>query len=56
MKRQRYDIFISYRRKGGDVTARSIYDRLTMMGYRVSYDIETLRVNLEDMTVRSSTR
>ena len=43
MKRQRYDIFISYRRKGGDVTARSIYDRLTMMGYRVSYDIETLR-------------
>lgn len=40
---QKYDIFISYRRKGGDATARLFYERLTAMGYRVSYDIETLR-------------
>lgn len=38
-----YDIFISYRRNGGDATARLFYERLTAMGYRVSYDIETLR-------------
>ena len=40
---KKYDIFISYRRKGGDATARLFYERLTAMGYRVSYDIETLR-------------
>ena len=38
-----YDIFISYRRIGGIDTARTFYDRLTAMGYRVSFDIETLR-------------
>ena len=38
-----YDIFLSYRRIGGIDTARTFYDRLTTMGYRVSFDIETLR-------------
>ena len=38
-----YDIFISYRRNGGFETARLIYDRLTNLGYRVSFDLETLR-------------
>ena len=38
-----YDVFISYRRIGGIDTARTFYDRLSAMGYRVSFDIETLR-------------
>lgn len=38
-----YDIFISYRRDGGDATARLIYDRLTDDGYRVAFDLESLR-------------
>lgn len=39
----KYDIFISYRREGGDELARLIYDRLTARGYRVFFDIESLR-------------
>ena len=31
----KYDIFISYRRDGGDTLAQLIYDRLTARGYRV---------------------
>lgn len=38
-----YDIFISYRRKGGDVTAKHLYDLLTRDGYSVSFDVDTLR-------------
>lgn len=39
----KYDIFISYRRDGGEITARIIRDRLTELGYRVFFDVETLR-------------
>lgn len=39
----RYDIFISYRRKGGYETAKHLYDLLTRDGYSVSFDIDTLR-------------
>lgn len=39
----KYDIFISYRRKGGYVTAKHLYDLLTRDGYNVSFDIDTLR-------------
>ncbi len=39
----KYDIFISYRREGGYDTAQLLYDRLTQMRYRVSFDLETLR-------------
>ena len=42
-KSQRFDIFISYRREGGYDTAQLLYDRLTQMRYRVSFDLETLR-------------
>ena len=42
-KSQNYDIFISYRREGGYDTAQLLYDRLTQMRYRVSFDLETLR-------------
>ena len=40
---EKYDVFISYRRDGGDQTAKVIYDRLKDMGYHTFYDIETLR-------------
>lgn len=38
-----YQIFISYRREGGDMLAQLLYDRLTQMGYSVFYDVESLR-------------
>ncbi len=43
MSRSGYDVFISYRRDGGDTLAQLIYDRLTERGYRVFLDIESLR-------------
>lgn len=39
----RYDVFISYRREGGYDTAKHIYDLLTRDGYKVCFDIDTLR-------------
>lgn len=39
----KYDIFISYRREGGYDTAKHLYDLLTRDGYKVSFDIDTLR-------------
>lgn len=39
----KYDIFISYRRDGGEVTARILRDSLTELGYRVFFDVESLR-------------
>lgn len=39
----KYDIFISYRRIGGFETAKHLYDLLRSDGYRVSFDIDTLR-------------
>jgi len=38
-----YNIFISYRRSGGFETAKHLYDLLTRDGYKVSFDIDTLR-------------
>lgn len=38
-----YEIFISYRRDGGDITAGRIADRLKQRGYRVFLDVESLR-------------
>ncbi len=38
-----YDIFISYRRDGGDIIAHILYDRLTQKGYSVFQDIEALQ-------------
>lgn len=38
-----YDIFISYRREGGDMMAHILYERLTQRGYSVFQDIESLR-------------
>jgi hypothetical protein len=39
----KYDIFISYRRDGGYDTAKHLYDLLNRDGYKVSFDIDTLR-------------
>ena len=39
----KYDIFISYRRRGGYETAKHLYDLLSRDGYKVSFDIDTLR-------------
>lgn len=38
-----YQIFISYRRDGGEHLAALLKDRLTRMGYNVFYDVESLR-------------
>lgn len=43
LKMKKYDIFISYRREGGYDTAKHLSDLLTRDGYRVSFDIDTLR-------------
>lgn len=40
---KKYDIFISYRREGGYETAKHLYDLLTRDGYKVSFDLDTLR-------------
>lgn len=37
------DVFISYRRKGGREIARNINDRLTLRGYSVFFDYESIR-------------
>lgn len=39
----KYDVFISYRREGGYDTAKHLNDLLTRDGYKVSFDIDTLR-------------
>ena len=37
------NIFISYRRDGGDYTAKMIHDKLIQLGYGVFYDIESMQ-------------
>jgi hypothetical protein len=39
----KYDVFISYRREGGYETAKHLNDLLVRDGYKVSFDIDTLR-------------
>ena len=39
----KYDIFISYRRVGGFDTAKHLNDLLVRDGYKVSFDVDTLR-------------
>jgi len=39
---KKFDIFISYRRKGGFDSAKLLYDRLRLNGYSVSFDMDTL--------------
>lgn len=44
----KHDIFISYRRDGGFETARYLYDHLTWDGYRVTFDLDSLRAGRFD--------
>jgi hypothetical protein len=39
---KKYDIFISYRRDGGESMAILLHDRLTQKGYRVFLDIDII--------------
>jgi len=39
----KYDVFISYRRKGGFETAKHRFALLTKDGYTVCFDLDTLR-------------
>lgn len=41
--KNKYDVFISYRRAGGEHTAKIIKDELTKKGYKVFFDLESLR-------------
>lgn len=41
--KKRYDVFISYRRDGGEETAKHLRDALTERGYNVFLDVESLR-------------
>ncbi|MBQ9010414.1 MAG: TIR domain-containing protein [Clostridia bacterium] len=43
MNNRQCDIFISYRREGGDMTAMYLYQELKERGYDVFYDLEVLR-------------
>lgn len=40
---KQYDIFISYRREGGESTAKMLHDKLNDLKYRVFLDVESLR-------------
>ena len=40
---KKYDIFISYRRDGGESTAKILRDKLEELGYHVFFDVESLR-------------
>lgn len=40
---ERYQIFISYRRDGGDALAGRLADRFNALGYKVFYDVESMR-------------
>lgn len=43
MSETSYEIFISYRREGGEALAHLLYERLTNEGYNVFLDVEVLR-------------
>ena len=40
---EKYQVFISYRRDGGEDLARNIKDRLSAKGFKVFFDVEALR-------------
>ena len=39
----KYQVFISYRREGGEILGRMLYEELLRRGYTVFYDVESLR-------------
>lgn len=49
-----YDIYISYRRNGGDMVAGRLADRLKALGYRVFFDMENLSAGNFDRGIMTS--
>lgn len=43
MNNKKYDVFISYRRDGGESTAKMLRDQLSGLNYHVFFDVESLR-------------
>ena len=43
---ENYQIFISYRRDGGDMLAGRLADKLRTLGYGVFFDVESMRSGL----------
>ena len=43
MVKENYEIFISYRRDGGDFLGKMLYDRFIQAGYAPFFDVESLR-------------
>lgn len=50
---KRYDVFISYRRDGGEATAKILHDKLCDLGYQVFFDVESLRSGLFNLKLYS---
>lgn len=53
LKESIYDVFISYRRNGGEVLARLVYFMLTSKGYTVFYDREKLKSGRFDENIQN---
>lgn len=51
-----YDVFISYRRDGGEQTAHMLRDALLTRGYRVFLDVETMRSGQFNVTLFDTIR
>ena len=50
----KYQIFISYRRDGGDHFAARLSDKLSVAGYKVFFDIESMRAGLFNEQIYSA--
>ena len=53
-KEKQFDIFISYRRDGGEIMARLLYFMLTSRGYSVFYDREAMDSGRFDKNIESA--
>lgn len=51
--KKKYDVFVSYRRRGGEYIAKLLYDRLTQLGYQVFLDVDSLRAGDYNMMLYS---
>lgn len=53
-KEKQFDIFISYRRDGGEIMARLLYFMLTNRGYTVFYDREAMEAGRFDKNIQKA--
>lgn len=56
MRTEEFDVFISYRRQGGELYAEFLYEKLTQMGLSVFFDHETLESGLFEDDILSALR